>query len=128
MDALISSVSFLAFLFLVLHVAWRRTALFLITFVFLFAFTFRVVNFFYIDVFGPVESSQLGRPLGPGHASLPLVIAYVLVIACYLITFTRSRFQKWARLSEGGPLHSASSMKIQNLAFYALAMFLLVLS
>ena len=129
MAAILSIVSFLAFLWFVGHILRTRPYLFLILFLFLFAFTFRLINVLYIDVFGPIDSREFGYPLGPGAATGVLALTYAAVLACFTLVFKGRDIRSWE--SEGaprGPTHRALyTPTVHDVAFFFVSLFLLAL-
>jgi len=71
----------------------RRPFLFILTFAILFSLTYRFVSVAYLDARGPVYSVQLFRDLGPGSATIPLLVAALVYLSAFLIVFSPRRLQ-----------------------------------
>ncbi len=74
----------IAFLFILITLLWRTAAT------------------AYIDLAGPVLSSQLLRNIGPGMATVPQTIAYLLTLLPFFFFFNPGRVATWSRAPEFG--------------------------
>ena len=99
--ALLSAAAVGAVLAAIAWIAVHRPALGFIGLFVFFAFAWRLVSVFYIDVFGPLFSEQLERDIGPGISAVPIAISQGLVIAALLFSFRPRRLQRLC--PEGAP-------------------------
>ena len=110
-------------------IAFTRPALGFIGLFVFFAFAWRLVSVFYIDVFGPVFSEQLERDIGPGISAVPIAISQGLVIAALLFSFRPQRLQRLC--SEGGPKLGdrlpAGGLDLSGIAFWIASLFVAAL-
>ena len=85
----------------------RRRFLFCLLAACIVSFTTRFVSVAYLDLAGPLYSIQLFRDVGGGSASMPLLLAYILYVAAFLVVFRpttmRALAAKADRLFESGP-------------------------
>jgi hypothetical protein len=85
----------LSFLLLVFHLASRRPAIFVSFLFIIFTLAWRMLATMYIDLNGPVYSSQLIRDIGPGTATVIHSIAYVLGLMPFFYFFRPSAIESW---------------------------------
>jgi hypothetical protein len=90
-------VSFFAFLFYLLN---RRPVIFLSFFFIIFTLAWRMSATMFIDLEGPVYSSQLVRDIGPGTASIIHSMAYVVSLLPFLYCFRPAAVEAWCADSE----------------------------
>ncbi|WP_027566775.1 DUF6418 domain-containing protein [Bradyrhizobium sp. URHA0013] len=84
-----------AFCFLVLFLAACRPVIFLGFFFILFTLVWRTASIAFIDLTGPVWSSQTHRYIGPGLATPLYVLAYFTILVPFLIVLRPSAIRAW---------------------------------
>jgi Family of unknown function (DUF6418) len=89
--------SFFAFLFYLLN---RRPVIFLSFFFIIFTLAWRMSATMFIDLQGPVYSSQLVRDIGPGTASVIHSMAYVVSLIPFLYFFRPGALEAWCADSQ----------------------------
>jgi hypothetical protein len=89
--------SFFAFLFYLLT---RRPVVFVGFFFIIFTMAWRMSATMFIDLAGPVYSSQLVRDIGPGTASVIHSMAYVVSLIPFLYCFRPAAVQEWCADAE----------------------------
>jgi Family of unknown function (DUF6418) len=87
-----SGLSFFAFLFYLLN---RRPVIFLSFFFIIFTLAWRMSATMFIDLQGPVYSSQLVRDIGPGTATVVHSIAYIVSLLPFLFFFRSAAVEQW---------------------------------
>lgn len=88
MLSLISAVPYFAFLYWLLR---RHPAMIMAQVLLLFSFTLRVVCTLYVDLFGPIYSTDLGFDLGPGASTTLFVFSTLSVFAATFWAYHRLR-------------------------------------
>ncbi|MCK1475440.1 hypothetical protein IVB27_11655 [Bradyrhizobium sp. 197] len=83
------------FCFLVLFLAAYRPVIFLGFFFILFTLVWRTASMAFIDLTGPVWSSQTLRYIGPGLATPLYVLAYCATLVPFLIVLRPSAIRTW---------------------------------
>jgi hypothetical protein len=89
---LLFGVSFLVFL---CYLAGRRPVIFVGFFFIIFTLAWRASATMFIDLGGPVYSSQLERTIGPGTATVIHSLAYFLTLLPFLHFFRPSVLERW---------------------------------
>ncbi len=89
--------SFLVFLFYLLN---RRPVIFLSFFFIIFTLAWRMSATMFIDLAGPVYSSQLARDIGPGTASVVHSLAYIVSLIPFLYYFRSDAIEAWCADSQ----------------------------
>ena len=89
---LLFGISFFAFLFYLLS---RRPVIFLSFFFIIFTLAWRMSATMFIDLAGPVYSSQLVRDMGPGTATIIHSLAYVISLTPFLYYFRPEAIEEW---------------------------------
>lgn len=84
--------SFFAFLLYLLN---RRPVIFLSFFFIIFTLAWRMSATMFIDLQGPVYSSQLARDIGPGTVSVIHSMAYVVSLLPFLYCFRPAAVEAW---------------------------------
>jgi hypothetical protein len=123
--ALLSAVATGAVLAAIAAIAITRPALGIIGLFIFFAFAWRLVSVFYIDIFGPLFSEQLERDIGPGISSVPIAISQGLVIAALLFSFRPQRLHSLFS-EDGSKLGSrlpARGLDLAGIAFWIASLF-----
>jgi hypothetical protein len=85
-----------AFLLLILYIAVYRSVIFVGFFLVLFSLVWRTGSTAFIDLTGPVWSSQTLRYIGPGMATPLHVLAYFVTLAPFLILFRPGTIRNWS--------------------------------
>jgi hypothetical protein len=121
----------LAFFLLLLYLVGRRPVIFVGFFFILFTLAWRTLATMYIDLHGPVYSSQLGRDVGPGIATVVHCIAYVLTLLPFLFVFRPANLERWrAEMQPARHLPRtvtlADATFVLSLAFFTLLFFNLI--
>lgn len=111
----------LSFLSFILYIAGRRPVIFVSFFFILFTLAWRMLATMYIDLDGPVYSSQLGRDIGPGTATIIHSIAYVISLLPFLYFFRQSAVDAW----RNGEADVASTLKAVTLSDVTFIFFVL---
>ena len=89
---LLFGLSFLAFIVFLLD---RRPVIFVSFFFIIFTLAWRMCATMFIDLAGPVYSTQLARDIGPGTASVIHSMAYVVVLIPFLYFFRPGVIEGW---------------------------------
>ncbi len=89
---LLFGLSFFAFLLYLLN---RRPVIFVSFFFIIFTLAWRMSATMFIDLQGPVYSSQLARDIGPGTASVVHSLAYVVSLIPFLYCFRPGIIEAW---------------------------------
>jgi Family of unknown function (DUF6418) len=89
--------AFFAFIFFILS---RRPIIFISFFFIIFTFAWRLTATMFIDLEGPVYSSQLVRDVGPGIATVIHSIAYIVILIPFLYFFRQSEIDRWCAEAE----------------------------
>jgi hypothetical protein len=84
--------SFFTFFFYLIS---QRPVIFVSFFFIIFSLAWRMSATMYIDLAGPVYSSQLVRSVGPGTATISHSIAYVVSLIPFLYFFRRDAVERW---------------------------------
>jgi hypothetical protein len=84
-----------AFLLCILYIAAYRPVIFLGFFFILFTLVWRTSSTMFIDLAGPVLSSQTDRYIGPGLATPLHVLAYFTALAPFLIVLRPASIDGW---------------------------------
>jgi hypothetical protein len=84
--------SFFVFLF---YLAGRRPVISVCFFFIIFTLAWRMTATMFIDLQGPVYSSQLERTIGPGTATVVHSIAYFVTLAPFFYLFRQSAVEAW---------------------------------
>jgi hypothetical protein len=114
---------------LLLFIAWLgvfRPAIFICLVFLLFTFAWRTVSSLYIDLSGPVFSSQLVMFIGPGSFTVFQSVAYFLTLIPFLWVFNSAALDEWAR-SAPEPSAIRPRLTLSDVTFYASAVFLVLL-
>jgi hypothetical protein len=123
--ALLAGVSILLF---IVWLGFRRPAIFVCLAFLLFTFAWRTVSSLYIDVAGPVFSSQLQMFVGPGVMTVFQSIAYFLTLLPFLWVFNARALDDWARTAPTPELTaSRAQLTLSDATFYASVLFLILL-
>lgn len=123
--ALLAGVSIL--LFIVWLALFRPTILVCLVFL-LFTFAWRTVSSLYIDLAGPVFSSQLQMFIGPGIMTVFQSTAYFVTLLPFLWVFNAQAMDGWARLAPTPELTtSRAQLTLSDATFYASVLFLILL-
>ncbi|ULK99254.1 DUF6418 domain-containing protein [Bradyrhizobium sp. I71] len=94
----------------------------------LFTFAWRTISSLYIDLTGPVFSSQLEMFIGPGVMTVFQSIAYFLTLLPFLWVFNARALDEWARAAPTPGLPaSQSQLTLSDVTFYASVLFLILL-
>jgi hypothetical protein len=101
-------VVFVSFIFIIFTLAWRMSAT------------------VYIDLKGPVYSSQLERTIGPGTATIIHSLAYFLTLLPFLYFFRRSVLERW-RTEAPRDRTVASTVTLSDVTFVASLFFVIFL-
>nr|WP_249784620.1 DUF6418 domain-containing protein [Bradyrhizobium sp. IC3195] len=114
---------------LIARVSLSQPGLLLLAFLFLFSCVWRLASVFYIDVFGPIFSEQLGRSIGPGIAVVPLGVCQAAVLLMLLVSFHPRRLEALAGApnSRISSLLPAGGLDLFSLAFWVVLLFELAL-
>jgi hypothetical protein len=94
---LLFGLSFFAFLLYLLN---RRPVIFVSFFFIIFTLAWRMSATMFIDLQGPVYSSQLARDIGPGTASVVHSMAYVVSLIPFLYCFRPGMIEAWCADSQ----------------------------
>src|SRR5688572_11800352 len=108
---MISLLFLLAFGLLIAYVVLRKRIVLAAGFFLLFPAICRTVGIVYLDIFGPIFASELGRYVG-GNAAAPMFIYAVGCLVLALLWIFRERTGPLARLPNRAPLqlyHAAVS-------------------
>jgi hypothetical protein len=89
--------SFFTFLF---YIFCRRPVIFVSFFFIIFTLAWRLTATMFIDLQGPVYSSQLVRDIGPGIATVIHSIAYIVILIPFLFFFRQSAIDRWCAEAE----------------------------
>jgi hypothetical protein len=90
---LLFGVSFLVFLF---YLFGRRPVIFVGFFFIIFTLGWRMSATMFIDLAGPVYSSQLVRDIGPGTATIIHTLAYFITLLPFLYYFRSEAIEDWS--------------------------------
>jgi hypothetical protein len=120
-----------AFLLFVLYVAAYRPVIFIGFFFILFSLAWRTASTMFIDLAGPVWSSQTLHYIGPGLATPLHVLAYVTTLAPFFIVLRPSIIEGWfsradTRPAARGMLTLSDATVICSLHFVAYLFFALL--
>jgi hypothetical protein len=115
--------SFFAFLFYLLN---RRPVIFLGFFFIIFTLAWRMSATMFIDLQGPVYSSQLVRDIGPGTASVIHSMAYVVSLIPFLYFFRPDALEAWCADSQRRGA-SRGEITLSDITFVLSLMFLSLL-
>lgn len=85
----------MSFLFFVYYLLSRRPVIFLSFFFIIFTLAWRMLATMFIDLAGPVYSSQLIRDIGPGTATVIHSLAYVITLLPFLFYFRSEAIEEW---------------------------------
>ncbi|KRP93263.1 MULTISPECIES: DUF6418 domain-containing protein [Bradyrhizobium] len=122
---LLAGVSIL--LFIVWLLRFRSTIFLCLAFL-LFTFVWRTISSFYIDLSGPILSSQLQMFIGPGVMTVFQSIAYFLTLLPFLWVFNAQALDDWARSAPVPEPHpSQSQLTLSDVTFYVSVLFLILL-
>lgn len=125
---LLCGASFLLFL---CYLAARHPVVFVSFFFIIFTLAWRMSATMFIDLKGPVYSSQLERTVGPGTATVIHSLAYFLTLLPFLYFFRRSVLEQWRidavrHRSVPGTISLADVTFIGSIVFIGLLFFDLV--
>ena len=84
-----------SFLIFQCYLAARHPVVFVSFFFIIFTLVWRTSATMYVDLEGPVYSSQLERTIGPGTATIIHSLAYFLTLLPFLYFFRRSVLERW---------------------------------
>jgi hypothetical protein len=116
----------LVFFIFVFHIFSRRPVIF-VSFIFiLFTLTWRMLATMYIDLEGPVYSSQLARGIGPGTVTVIHAIAYIISLMPFLYFFRQSAVERWCAEAQRSPPLPAT-ITLSDVTFLLSVVFLSVL-
>ncbi len=94
------TVSGTAFLLCILFVAAYRPVILISFFFILFTLVWRTAATMFIDLAGPVLSSQTDRYIGPGLATPLHVLAYVITLAPFFLLLRPAAVQAWVSTAD----------------------------
>ena len=94
--------------------------------IFLFAFSFRILDTLYIDTVGPVKAQELFRDIGPGASTIPLVLAYVVVLLPMVALLTPSK-RRDINYHLAASMHRGPGLTIRDWAFISVTVYLILL-
>lgn len=117
---LVSGVLFLALLAFI--AAYRPVLLFAFLFI-LFTLAWRTAATMYIDLAGPVYSSQTLRYIGPGAATPIHVLAYTLTVLPFLLVLRKDLVARWVRSADTRP-SSESLTTLSDFTYVVSAVFM----
>lgn len=120
-----------AFFVFVLYLAAYRPVIFLGFFFILFSLVWRTASTAFIDLTGPVWSSQTVRYIGPGLATPLHVLAYFLTLIPFLILLRPAAIASWVDMADERPaardtLTLSTATVICSVLFLAYLFFALV--
>jgi hypothetical protein len=120
-----------AFFGLVLYLAAYRPVIFLGFFFILFSLVWRTASTAFIDLTGPIWSSQTVRYIGPGLATPLHVLAYFLTLIPFLILLRPAAIANWVGIADKRPaargmMTLSTATVICSLLFLAYLFFALV--
>jgi hypothetical protein len=115
--------SFFTFVFYVLS---RRPVIFISFFFIIFTLAWRLTATMFIDLRGPVYSSQLARDIGPGIATVIHSIAYTVILIPFLYFFRKGEVDRWCAEAERGRTDS-HAITLSDATFAIFVLFFLVL-
>jgi hypothetical protein len=101
-------VIFVSFLFVIFSMAWRTTAT------------------MFIDLTGPVYSSQLVRTIGPGIATTVSTLAYLVILLPFLFFLRKDALEKWSDNAERSE-KTPGVISLADLTFAIVLVFLVIL-
>ena len=85
----------LSFFIFVFYLIGQRPVIFVSFFFIIFSLAWRMSATMYIDLAGPVYSSQLVRSVGPGTATIGHSIAYIISLIPFLYFFRQDAIERW---------------------------------
>ncbi|RQH05126.1 DUF6418 domain-containing protein [Bradyrhizobium sp. RP6] len=116
---------------ILLFIVWLglfRSTIFVCLVFLLFTFAWRTISSLYIDLAGPLFSSQLQMFIGPGVMSVFQSIAYFLTLLPFLWVFNSRSLDEWARSAPIPGLPAPrSQLTLSDVTFYASILFLILL-
>ncbi|MCK1681005.1 hypothetical protein IVA87_16690 [Bradyrhizobium sp. 147] len=122
---LLAGVSILLF---IVWLALFRSTIFVCVAFLLFTFAWRTISSLYIDLSGPVFSSQLQMYIGPGVMTVFQSMAYFLTLIPFLWVFNPATLDEWARSAPiPEPRASHSQLTLSDATCYASVLFLVLL-
>ena len=93
----------------------------------LFTFTWRTFSTLYIDLTGPVYSSQLERVVGPGSSTVVQTLSYFATLAPFLFIFRPDAMQKLAQLAPEPARRRSDEFTAGDAIFYLSLAFVVLL-
>lgn len=90
-----------AFLLCILYIAGYRPVILISFFFILFTLVWRTASTMFIDLAGPVLSSQTDRYVGPGLATPLHILAYFVTLAPFFFLLRPAAMQHWLRDADG---------------------------
>ncbi|SDR81766.1 DUF6418 domain-containing protein [Bradyrhizobium canariense] len=121
---LLFGLSFFVFLFYLVN---RRPVIFVGFFFIIFTLAWRMAATMYIDLAGPVYSSQLVRSIGPGTATVVHSIAYVVSLIPFLYFFRQSAIDRWCTDAQRSRPAASGEISLSDLTFVLSLIFLIFL-
>jgi len=116
---------------ILLFIVWLglfRPTIFVCLAFLLFTFAWRTISSLYIDLSGPVFSSQFAMFLGPGVMTVFQSITYFLTLLPFLWVFNSRTLDEWARSAPTpGVPATQSQLTLSDVTFYASILFLILL-
>ncbi|MEZ2147554.1 DUF6418 domain-containing protein [Bradyrhizobium sp. DN5] len=123
--------SLLAGVSVLLFIVWLglfRSTIFVCLAFLLFTFAWRTISSLYIDLSGPVFSSQLQMFIGPGVMTVFQSVAYFVTLIPFLWVFNSAALDEWARSAPTPePRARHSQLTLSDATFYASVLFLVLL-
>ncbi|MGL3108243.1 DUF6418 domain-containing protein [Bradyrhizobium sp. BR 1432] len=114
-----------------LFIVWLglfRSTIFVCLAFLLFTFAWRTISSLYIDLSGPVFSSQLQMYIGPGVMTVFQSVAYFVTLIPFLWVFNSAALDEWARSAPTPePRARHSQLTLSDATFYASVLFLVLL-
>src|SRR3954469_4782914 len=101
-EQIVVTVSGVAFVLCVLYAAAYRPVILIGFFFILFSLVWRTASTMFIDLAGPVLSSQTDRYIGPGLATPLHVLAYFVTLAPFFFLLRPAAVQHWLHDAERG--------------------------
>lgn len=112
-----------SFFIFLLYLLGRRPVIFVGFFFIIFTLAWRMLATMYIDLEGPVYSSQLVRDIGPGTATVIHSIAYFVSLVPFLYFFRPAAVDEWCANAERSPA-ARGEITLSDVTFVLSLMFL----
>jgi hypothetical protein len=113
----------IAFLLFCLYMAAYRPIIFVSFFFIIFTLVWRTCSMMFIDLAGPVYSSQTFLYVGPGTVTCVHVLAYAVTLTPFFLLLQPSSVQAWLRRYEA-PATAPGMLTLSDLTFCASGLFL----